>query len=47
VMAHPGDAPDDGGDAVKGPQVGVEAVGLGALQQCGAFVARTRQDSMA
>jgi hypothetical protein len=31
VVGHPGDAPDDGGDAVKGPQVGVEAVGLGAL----------------
>ena len=33
VVAHPGGAPDNGGDAVKGPQVGVEAVGLGALQQ--------------
>jgi hypothetical protein len=33
VVAHPGEAPDDLCDAVKGPQVGVEAVGLGALQQ--------------
>ena len=33
VVTHPGDAPDDLGDAVKGPQVGVEAVGLGPLQQ--------------
>lgn len=33
VVTHPGDTPDDGGDAVKGPQVGVEAVGLGPLQQ--------------
>src|SRR5262245_12130072 len=33
VVAHPGGAPDDRCDAVKGPQVGVEAVGLGALQQ--------------
>ncbi len=32
VVAHPGDAPDDGGDAVKGPQVALEPVGLGALQ---------------
>jgi hypothetical protein len=33
VVTHPGDAPDDLGDTVKGPQVGVEAVGLGPLQQ--------------
>ena len=33
VVAHPGDAPDDLGDVVKGPQVAVEAVGLGPLQQ--------------
>ena len=33
VMAHPGDTPDDHCDAVKSPQVGVEAVGLGPLQQ--------------
>lgn len=33
VVAHPGEAPDDGGDAVKGPQVSIEAVGLGPLQQ--------------
>lgn len=33
VVTHPGDTPDHGGDAVKGPQVGVEAVSLGALQQ--------------
>ena len=33
VVAHPGDAPDDLGDAVKGPQLGVKALGLGALQQ--------------
>jgi hypothetical protein len=33
VVTHPGGAPDDFCDAAKGPQVGVEAVGLGALQQ--------------
>jgi hypothetical protein len=33
VVTHPGEAPDNGGDAVKGPQVSIEAVGLSTLQQ--------------
>jgi hypothetical protein len=33
VVADAGGPPDDVGNAAKGPQLGVKALGLGALQQ--------------